>query len=206
MLVTLLIAVVSYLLGSIPFGYLLVRFFRREDVRQSGSGNIGATNVSRTSPALGAATLVLDALKGSAAVAVSYKIADHAVAIPTFEQMALAALFAVIGHMFPVWLKFRGGKGVATALGSFAVIAPKAVLIAAFIFVVVVAISRYVSLGSMVAVAAFSLAEWIIGWLYVPRLALVLMTAASLLVITRHHQNIRRLLAGTENRMGSKRA
>jgi glycerol-3-phosphate acyltransferase PlsY len=198
------IAAVSYLLGSIPFGYLLVFIFRGEDVRRSGSGNIGATNVSRKSPLLGALTLLLDALKGTAAVALSYKIADRAVPIPTFEQMALAALFAVIGHMFPVWLKFRGGKGVATALGSFVVIAPRAVLVAAVVFVAVVAISRYVSLGSMVAVAVFPVAEWIIGRLYVPRLALVLMTATSLLILFQHSQNIRRLLAGTENRLGVK--
>ena len=198
------IAAVSYLLGSIPFGYLLVFIFRGEDVRSSGSGNIGATNVSRKSPLLGALTLLLDALKGTAAVALSYKIADRAVPIPTFEQMALAALFAVIGHMFPVWLKFRGGKGVATALGSFVVIAPRAVLVAAVVFVAVVAISRYVSLGSMVAVAVFPVAEWIIGRLYVPRLALVLMTATSLLILFQHSQNIRRLLAGTENRLGVK--
>ena len=198
------IAAVSYLLGSIPFGYLLVLIFRGEDVRSSGSGNIGATNVSRKSPLLGALTLLLDALKGTAAVALSYKIADRAVPIPTLEQMALAALFAVIGHMFPVWLKFRGGKGVATALGSFVVIAPRAVLVAAVVFVAVVAISRYVSMGSMVAVAVFPVAEWIIGRLYVPPLAMVLMTATSLLIIFRHSQNIRRLLAGTENRLGAK--
>jgi len=121
----LFIAAVSYLLGSIPFGYLLVRIFRGEDVRQSGSGNIGATNVSRKSPLLGVLTLLLDALKGTAAVVLSYKLADRMVAIPTYEQLALAALFAVLGHMFPVWLRFRGGKGVATGLGSFVVIAPE---------------------------------------------------------------------------------
>lgn len=200
-----IIAAVSYLLGSIPFGYLLVRIFRGEDIRQSGSGNIGATNVSRKSRVLGVLTLFLDALKGTAAVALSYEVADGTVAIPTYEQMALAALFAVIGHMFPVWLKFRGGKGVATALGSFVVIAPKAVLIAAVIFVAVVAISRYVSLGSIVAVAVFPLAAWITGRSYVSPVGLALMSLASLLIIARHHQNIRRLLAGTENRVGVKR-
>ena len=155
MLTLLIIAALSYLLGSIPFGYLLVRIFRGEDVRQSGSGNIGATNVSRKSPVLGVLTLLLDALKGTAAVALSYEVADRAVAIPTLEHVAMGALFAVVGHMFPVWLKFRGGKGVATGLGSFVVIAPKAVLIAVGIFIAVVAISRYVSLGSIVAVAIF---------------------------------------------------
>ncbi|MFZ0416575.1 MAG: glycerol-3-phosphate 1-O-acyltransferase PlsY [Candidatus Sulfotelmatobacter sp.] len=202
----LLIAAVSYLLGSIPFGYLLVRIFRGEDVRQSGSGNIGATNVSRKSPLLGVLTLLLDALKGTAAVALSYKLADRMVAIPTYEQLALAALFAVLGHMFPVWLRFRGGKGVATGLGSFVVIAPKAVLIAAGIFIMVVAIFRYVSLGSIIAVAVFPFMAWFIGQFSAPPLGLAMISFASLLIILKHHENIRRLLAGTESRVGAKRA
>jgi glycerol-3-phosphate acyltransferase PlsY len=206
LLTFLIIAAVSYLLGSIPFGYLLVRIFRGEDVRQSGSGNIGATNVSRKSPLLGVMTLLLDALKGTAAIVVSYKLADRMVPIPTYEQMALAALFAVIGHMFPVWLRFRGGKGVATALGSFAMIAPKAVLVAVVIFIAVIAISRYVSLGSIIAVGAFPLIAWIIRQFDVSPVALALMSVASLLIIAKHHDNIRRLLAGTESRIGTKRA
>jgi glycerol-3-phosphate acyltransferase PlsY len=206
MVTSLLIAVVSYLLGSIPFGYLLVRLFRGEDVRQSGSGNIGATNVSRKSPVLGILTLLLDALKGTGAVALSYVVADRRVAIPTLEQMALAALFAVLGHMFPVWLGFRGGKGVATGLGAFVVIAPKAVLIAAVIFIVVVLISRYVSLGSIVAVALFPFVAWLTGRFYLSHECLALMSLTSLLIIARHHENIRRLLKGTENRVGAKRA
>jgi glycerol-3-phosphate acyltransferase PlsY len=206
MYVFLFIAAVSYLLGSIPFGYLLVRIFRGEDVRKSGSGNIGATNVSRKSPLLGVVTLLLDALKGTAAVAVSYKLADRMVPIPTYEQMALAALFAVIGHMFPVWLKFRGGKGVATGLGSFVVIAPKAVLIAVAVFILVVAIFRYVSLGSIVAVAVFPVAAWLIRQFQAPPIGLAMISLASLLIIAKHHENIRRLLAGTEGRIGAKRA
>jgi glycerol-3-phosphate acyltransferase PlsY len=206
LLTFLIIAAASYLLGSIPFGYLLVRIFRGEDVRQSGSGNIGATNVSRKSPVLGVLTLLLDALKGTAAVAVSYKLADRMVPIPTYEQMALAALFAVIGHMFPVWLRFRGGKGVATALGSFALIAPKAVLVSVVIFIAVVAISRYVSLGSIIAVGAFPLIAWIIRQFDVSPVGLAMMSVASLLIIAKHHENIRRLLAGTESRIGAKRA
>jgi acyl phosphate:glycerol-3-phosphate acyltransferase len=205
MYVFLLIAAVSYLLGSIPFGYLLVRIFRGEDVRKSGSGNIGATNVSRKSPLLGVVTLLLDALKGTAAVAVSYKLADRMVPIPTYEQMALAALFAVIGHMFPVWLKFRGGKGVATGLGSFVVIAPKAVLIAVAVFILVVAIFRYVSLGSIVAVAVFPVAAWLIRQFQAPPIGLAMISLASLLIIAKHHENIHRLLAGTEGRIGAKR-
>jgi len=201
------IAVLSYLLGSIPFGYLLVRIFRGEDVRQSGSGNIGATNVSRKSPALGVLTLLLDAAKGTAAVVLSYLLADRVVAgAPTYEQLALAAFFAVFGHIFPVWLKFRGGKGVATALGSFALIAPKAVLVAAGIFLCLILLFRYVSLGSIVAVAVFPLLVWFINQFGVSPMALGLIAATSLLIIAKHHGNIRRLLAGTETRVGAKRA
>ena len=208
MLKLILIAALSYLLGSIPFGYLLVRVFRGEDVRQSGSGNIGATNVSRSSPALGALTLVLDALKGTAAVGLAYGLSDvSADNAKPFQILAVAAFFAVLGHVFPVWLKFRGGKGVATGLGSFFVIGPNAVLVAAGIFVLVVAVFRYVSLGSILAVASFPL-------LFAYRMpahgnasvALAIMATTCLLIILRHHENIRRLLAGTENRLGRKRS
>jgi len=203
----LLIAALGYLLGSIPFGYLLVRIFRGEDVRQSGSGNIGATNVSRKSPVLGALTLVLDALKGTGAVALSYVVADRMIAGPAaLEPLALGALFAVLAHMFPVWLKFRGGKGVATGLGAFMLLAPKAVLIAVGIFIAVVIIFRYVSLGSIVAVAAFPFVAWRVGQFYLSSTALALFAITSLLIIARHHENIRRLLAGTENRVGAKPA
>lgn len=225
MLALLIIASLSYLLGSIPFGYLLVRIFRGEDVRQSGSGNIGATNVSRKSPALGGLTLLLDALKGSAAVVVAIMLSrleimgwaesnlpwytDHPwTPMPSLViiRAAAAALFAVLGHIFPVWLKFRGGKGVATGLGAFIVIAPKAVLVAAGIFIAVVVIFRYVSLGSIVAAAAFPLLAYEIRAYGNAPMALAFMAATSLLIIVRHHENIRRLLAGTESRVGAKRA
>src|SRR5579884_2944013 len=130
-----LILTAAYLLGSIPFGYLLVRIFRGEDVRKSGSGNIGATNVSRKSPALGALTLILDAAKGFFAVQVA-TYSGRASADPGYQRiMAAAALFAIVGHMFPVWLKFRGGKGVATALGAFLRFVPAAVGVAVIIFI-----------------------------------------------------------------------
>src|ERR1700690_1332336 len=112
----LIVAPVSYLLGSIPFGYLLVLIFKGEDVRAAGSGNIGATNVARKSPALGIATLLLDASKGLAAVLTARLLVSGPQQKLT---MALAAFFAVVGHMFPLWLKFHGGKGVATSLGAF---------------------------------------------------------------------------------------
>lgn len=220
----LLIAVTSYLLGSIPFGYLLVRIFRGEDVRQSGSGNIGATNVSRKSPALGVLTLLLDAAKGSAAVLTGLMLSPvlsergmlahipwgAIVPASSLPDLAVPATFAtvcaVLGHMFPVWLRFRGGKGVATGLGAFALIAPKAVLVAAAIFVVVVLVFRYVSLGSIVAVALFPTLTWVLQEFGRTWLALVFISLASLAIVLRHHKNIRRLLTGRESRIGAKPA
>jgi glycerol-3-phosphate acyltransferase PlsY len=188
-----LTAVVSYLLGSIPFGFILVRIFRGQDVRLTGSGNIGATNVARSSPALGILTLVLDALKGLAAVALTRAF------FPGRNVLAgMAALFAIVGHMFPIWLKFRGGKGVATALGSFALLAPKPLLVAAGVFIAVVLVFRRVSLGSILAIAFFPFLAWLLHDYGETRQMLVLMSLASVLIIARHHQNIRRLLAGTE--------
>ncbi len=215
------IAAVSYLLGSIPFGYLLVRIFRGEDVRQSGSGNIGATNVARTgSKGLAIATLVLDALKGAAAVefafwltgtrrfvsgdipASLYEAAPQIIDSRTiFLMAAVAAFCAILGHMFTVWLRFRGGKGVATAAGAFLALAPKCLLISLLMFAIAFALTRYVSLGSIVAAASFPLAVF---WLNPPERSsaatLALVSASSLLIIVRHKDNIRRLLAGTENR------
>ena len=191
----LIVATFSYLLGSIPFGYLLLRIFRGEDVRQSGSGNIGATNVARSSPALGILTLVLDALKGLAAVLITRAL------FPSQNLLAgVAALCAVLGHMFSIWLKFRGGKGVATGLGSFVVIAPKAILVMICVFVILVAAFRYVSLASIVGVVLFPLlACFLDGYREAP-LMLTVMVTASVLIIARHHENIRRLFAGTESR------
>jgi acyl phosphate:glycerol-3-phosphate acyltransferase len=202
----LLIAAASYLLGSIPFGYLLIRIFHGEDVRESGSGNIGATNVSRKSPVLGGLTLLLDALKGSASVGLAYYLSNRGTIEFRYEAMSIAAFFAVAGHVFPVWLKLRGGKGVATGLGSFVVIAPKAVLFAALVFVAVVAISRRVSLGSIVGVACFPLLAYEFGEYGDVANALALMSVTSLLIVAKHHENIQRLLAGTESRIGSKPA
>lgn len=201
----LLIAAASYLLGSIPFGYLLMRIFRGEDVRLTGSGNIGATNVSRKSPILGVLTLLLDALKGSAAVALAAGFSGTMDGPKDYGALSLAALFAVLGHMFPIWLKFQGGKGVATGLGSFLMIAPKAALLAAAVFIVVVLLFRYVSLGSILSVAAFPIMAWLLHEYGNSWMALALMSTASLLIVARHNANMRRLLAGTESRFGSKR-
>ena len=203
----LLIIAASYLLGSIPFGYLLVRMFRGEDVRESGSGNIGATNVARKSPALGALTLLLDALKGSAAVALAYLLSGKMGIGPTpYNLMTLAALCAVVGHVFTVWLRFRGGKGVATGLGSFLMIAPQATLIAVVVFVFLVVLFRYVSLGSILAVALFPAIAWLSHQYGDSWWALLFMGLSSLLIIGKHYQNIRRLLAGTEHKLGFKNA
>ena len=126
-----LIAICSYLLGSIPFGYVLVRLFQGADIRERGSGNIGATNVARTSPTLGLITLLLDAAKGYLAVYLAFLFPEALDPFSTQRILiaSVAAALAITGHIFPVWLKFRGGKGVATALGSFVWLAPKAVLV-----------------------------------------------------------------------------
>lgn len=217
----LIIVVVSYLLGSIPFGYLLVRMFRGEDVRQSGSGNIGATNVARTgSKGLAIATLLLDAAKGYAAVAFAFHLNGVPGAFlnpgPTttladmssvtgalhlaYLAAALAAFCAMVGHMFPVWLRFKGGKGVAVSVGAFGAIAPRALVVALALFVIVVALTRYVSLGSMVGAVVFPFACWWANPLTRDLGVMSLIAASSLLIVQRHHDNIRRLMAGTENR------
>lgn len=210
-----IVAITSFLLGSIPFGYLLVRVFRGEDVRKTGSGNIGATNVGRTgSKGLAIATLLLDALKGYVAVAHAFIAAAHAahqlqdsatsgISVDQlgFQLAALAAVCAILGHSFTPWLRFKGGKGVATAVGAFAAIAPRAVLVSLAVFIVLVAITRYVSLGSIVGSAAFPLAAY---WLYpIMRNTIVmsLVGLCSLLIILRHQANIRRIVAGNENRL-----
>ena len=207
----LIVAAVAYLLGSIPFGYLLVRIFRGEDIRQTGSGNIGATNVARSgAKGLGIATLVLDALKGAMAVGLAAFLAASKFnfcensspwfCVAPLRLMATAALAAVLGHVFPVWLRFKGGKGVATALGVFCVLFPKAILVALAIFILVVAITRYVSLGSILGAIAFPVAAYFMqnpDWL-----SLLLASGVSLIIILKHHQNISRLLSGTENRFG----
>src|SRR5271157_3486360 len=173
-----LTAAYSYLLGSIPFGYILVRAFRGQDVRQTGSGNIGATNVSRTSPGLGVLTLVLDAFKGFAVVAITRLLFPG-----NNTLLGAAAFFAIVGHMFPPWLRFKGGKGVATGLGAFVTLTPKAILVMVAIFVVIFLALRYVSLASIVAVALFPLLAWILEPDVVTSPMLVFIAASSLLII-----------------------
>jgi len=190
-----IIAAYSYLLGSIPFGYLLVRLFYGQDVRQTGSGNIGATNVSRTSPWLGVLTLVLDACKGAAAVLITRTLfADQA------GWLGLAALAAIIGHIFPLWLRFRGGKGVATGLGSFAILFPKTILVMIGVFILIFLAFRYVSLASVLTVALFPLIVWFRHRSAETTEMLIFTTFSCLLIVAKHHENIHRLLGGTEPR------
>jgi glycerol-3-phosphate acyltransferase PlsY len=205
-LASLIIAVAAYLLGSIPTGYLLVRLFRHQDIRSVGSGNIGATNVLRTGgKSLGAATFLLDMLKGCAAVWLGAFIAACLTPAPAHrDAQALAALCAVLGHMFPVWLHFRGGKGVATGFGAFLVAAPLAALSAIVVFFVILALTRYVSLASVLGAASFPVFAWLLVEGNRTPFFFAVEIAVALLIILKHHQNIRRLLAGTESRFGVK--
>ncbi len=207
----LLIVVAAYLLGSVPTGYLLMRLFLKQDIRQAGSGNIGATNVLRSGgKGLGAATFLLDMLKGCSAVWLGALLGHLLLpGCPVQDAEALAALVAVLGHVFPVWLGFRGGKGVATGFGVFLVAAPFAALAAISVFFLVLAISRYVSLASILGAGSFPLFAWLFNRLQNgdarPRFFIAVEIAVALLIIVKHHQNIRRLLAGTESRFGKKR-
>jgi glycerol-3-phosphate acyltransferase PlsY len=224
---------IAYLLGSIPFGYLLVRIFRKQDIRAQGSGNIGATNVARSgAKGLGLATLLLDLGKGYAAVAIARQIASHLAASsilvggadagpgtaiatgmahhlgaglggPVYDLEVAAAVAAVVGHVFPVWLGFKGGKGVATALGVFLALTWPSALAGLVVFAVVFGLTRYVSLASLAGALTLPLfgfyfvtvrTPWVVfGFLFIP-----------LLVIVKHHGNIRRLMSGTESRFGTK--
>lgn len=194
----------AYLLGSIPFGYLLVRFVRKEDIRAVGSGNIGATNVARAgSKGLGILTLILDLAKGVLAVLLARHFAFGQMGAPSDLEVG-AAVAAVLGHVFPVWLRFRGGKGVATALGVLLALGPTIALAGVAAFALVVGFTRLVSLASIVAAAAMP----IFAVLLAPdRSPAYLFGVAfiSLLVIAKHHANISRLIHGTEPKFSSKR-
>lgn len=189
-----LIPIVAYLLGAIPFGYLFVKGRIGRDIRSTGSGNIGATNVARTlGGAWGLLTLALDAAKGGVAVWLASWLARG-----DMRWEVLAALAVVLGHMFPLFLGFQGGKGVATGLGAFGSLSPKAMLTVLVIWVVVVAIWRYVSLGSILATAAFPVFAY--QYEHPPVLVALGLVAGASLVIIRHYANIQRLVAGTESR------
>jgi glycerol-3-phosphate acyltransferase PlsY len=191
---------VAYLLGSIPFGYLLVRIFRHQDIREQGSGNIGATNVARSgAKGLGFATLLLDLGKAYAAVMIARHLGGG-----NYDLEVAAAVTVVLGHVFPVWLRFRGGKGVASALGVFLALSWQSAVTVLLVFVVIFALTRYVSLASVIAAATFPLFGFhfvaqhtpvvVFGFLFIP-----------VLIVATHHGNIRRLVDGTESRFGRTR-
>jgi glycerol-3-phosphate acyltransferase PlsY len=195
-----IVVIIAYLLGSIPFGYLIVRKKVGTDIRQSGSGGTGATNVSRRAgKAAGVLTLVLDALKGAAAVLVAQTWNGNGWVVTS------AAIAVIAGHIFPVWLGFRGGKGVATGVGAFLVLTPIAVLCAGVIFVSVVFFTRYVSLGSMIAAVMIPLFVFAQSVFVAPIAELrPLLTAAigvALLILFAHRGNIERLARGTESQI-----
>ena len=183
----------GFLLGSIPFPYLLTRR-RGVDLRRVGSGNVGATNALRvSSPATAVTVLALDATKGGLAVWVAEAITrQHTLAV-------CAGLAAIAGHVYPPWLGFRGGKGLATSAGVFAVLAPAATAVAAVLFVAIVALTRYVSLGSIGALVAL---PPLTAWFGAPTPVLVGACLAAALVCLRHRTNLRRLWTGNERRLG----
>ena len=190
----LLVMLTAYLLGAIPFGYLLVRLKTGSDVRASGSGNIGATNVLRTSGRLaGIATLLLDIGKGYLAVWIAGKLTHHD---PVW--MSIAALAVMAGHAYPVFLRFRGGKAVASYVGAFLCLTPWSLAATLVVFVAVVAWTRYISLGSIVGSATFPLAAWIL--VKAPLPVILASIVAGAFIIYRHGGNVRRLNAGTEHR------
>ena len=195
-----LILIVAYLIGSIPFGYLIVRTKEGGDIRHTGSGGTGATNVSRRAGKIaGVLTLLLDASKGAAAVLIAQNLSS------SDWVKAAAAIAVIVGHIFPVWLGFRGGKGVATGVGVFLVLAPVALLCAGVIFISIVFFTRYVSLGSIMAAALIPLLVWLQNVFVEPVADLrPLLTAAvigALLIIVAHRGNIERLARGTESQI-----
>ena len=201
-----LIVSAAYLLGSIPFGYLIVRLARSGDVRETGSGGTGATNVTRRAgKGAGILTLVLDAVKGAVAVALARWLLTPDFGVNWW--VTAAALAAILGHIFPVWLSFRGGKGVATGLGIFLTLSPLAVVCAALLFVVIVWATRYVSLGSIIAAAALPLCIWMLSLRteaaviesHAPLMTVAILGSA--FIIFMHRANIGRLLRGTENKL-----
>jgi glycerol-3-phosphate acyltransferase PlsY len=209
LIVWIILLIIIYLIGSIPFGYILVRLFKKQDIRTTGSGNIGATNVARTAPALGIVTLILDVLKGALPVWLLswYALNDVWDIDEGALMVSLVALLAILGHIFPVWLKFRGGKGVATAAGVFLVLSPKAFGLSLLVFLLVFALSRYVSLASILSAACFPLFAYYFekSALWQTRSLLVSSIIIAALIIVKHHENIRRLLNGTENKFGKKK-
>jgi glycerol-3-phosphate acyltransferase PlsY len=189
----LLVLAIAYLLGAIPFGYLLVRWKTGADVRSKGSGNIGATNVMRTTGRVaGILTLILDIAKGYLAVWIAGRVTGGDSLV-----MSAAALTVMAGHAYPVFLRFQGGKAVASFVGAFLCLTPWALAAEVIIFVVIVAWTRHISMGSIAGAATFPLAVWLVEKAPLPAVAASIIAAA--FIIYRHKGNIARLRAGTEN-------
>lgn len=202
--------ILAYLLGSIPFGHIIVKLKTGKDVRASGSGATGATNVLRTAgKTLGILTFALDIIKGVVAVVLARWLTGAGGGDTTWVVAGAAAL-AILGHIFPVWLGFKAGKGVATGLGVFLAIAPVASLCAFALFILIVVKTRYISLGSIVASLVMIPLIWFWhGWMW-PSLfltqMLVAITVVAAVIVFKHHENIQRLMSGTENKFGQKKA
>jgi len=186
-----LIPLLAYLLGSIPFGYLLIKSSEGGDIRSFGSGNIGFTNVFRKSRWAGILTLVLDLSKGYMAVVAAGWLSE------SLEWQAVAAFAAIVGHIFPVWLRFKGGKGVATFCGACLALSPLAMLTALGLFLLILILTRYMSLASIAVAALYPFWAYIYN---IPMSVIFWAAAGSLLIIVKHHQNIRRLLSGNESK------
>jgi len=191
----------AYLLGSIPFGYLIVLVFMHKDVRATGSGNIGATNVARSAKGLGALTLLLDLLKGFVAVVIANKLSGGTFGAPS-DLGCAAAVFAILGHVFPIWLRFKGGKGIATALGVFLVLAPWAGIASFTLFVILVFATRLVSLASVIAAIMIPVFAMLTVEDRSPYFIFAIIFIA-LLCILKHKANIARLMNRTEPKFGT---
>jgi acyl phosphate:glycerol-3-phosphate acyltransferase len=210
------LVIVAYLIGSIPFSYLVARLVKGTDIRHEGSRNVGATNVIRTAGKVpGVIALLLDLGKGYVAVETARWIVsrpDWPFAAPSTSPLhsrelwiALAGLIAVLGHMFPAWLRFHGGKGVATATGVFLALDPRVVLAGAIVFLIVLLLTRFVSLASIIAAASIPLFfRFLVP--ASPFWRIMISTVIAIIVITKHHSNIARLTQGTERRMGQRKS
>jgi glycerol-3-phosphate acyltransferase PlsY len=189
-----LVVFAAYLIGSIPFAFLLARRWSAADLRQVGSGNLGAANVMRASGVTaGVLVAILDITKGACSVMLAERLSGNAAA------PAAAGLAAIVGHIYPIWLRFRGGKGVATACGVFSVLTPLAIPPALAIFLIAVALTKYISLGSLLATIALPPLAYAMGS---PAPAVIAAFAAAAIIVFRHRSNVARLRTGTERRLG----